>query len=229
MTDDNVILRDLNQRFDHAALSSETDEKAVRTACDEAVRLGFFSVAVNPVWTSLVAELLADTQVKVLGVAGFPLGASRTNIKAAEASNGVADGAHEMDMVANIGHLISGEFARVEEEISTIRRALPYNVVLKVIIEAGKLTEQQQVDATRAVANGGAQFVKTCTGFFGGATTGQVATLVRAAAGEIEVKASGGIKTLEQCRELLGAGATRLGSSASASIMAELAEAEGGH
>jgi len=226
MTDD-LILHDLHRRFDHAALAPETDEKAVRLACSEAVRLGFFSVAVNPVWTSLVAELLTGTQVKVLGVAGFPLGASRTNIKAAEASNGVADGAHEIDMVANIGHLVSGEFAEVEREISTIRRALPYNVVLKVIIEAGRLTERQQIEATRAVANGGAQFVKTCTGFFGGATVDQVTTLVKAARGEVEVKASGGIKTLDQCRRLLAAGASRLGASASVSIMKEFTESNG--
>ncbi|MCP4684669.1 MAG: deoxyribose-phosphate aldolase [bacterium] len=228
MTDDKILC-DLNRRFDHAALAPETDESAVRLACDEAIRLGFFSVVVNPVWTSLVADLLTGSQVEVLGVAGFPLGASRTNIKAAEASNGVADGAHEIDIVANIGHLVSGQFLKVEQEISTIRRALPYNVALKVIIEASKLTAQQQIDATRAVAHGGAQFVKTGTGFFGGATVEQVGTLYKAAAGEIEVKASGGIKTLAQCRELLSAGATRLGASASVSIMAELTKTEGGH
>lgn len=227
MTDEQIF-KDLPRRFDHAALAPEVDEASVRRACDEAVRYGLFSVAVNPAWTSMVAELLRGTQTKVLGVAGFPLGAGRTNIKAAEASNGVADGAHEIDMVANIGHLVSGEFKKVEEDISKVRRALPYNIVLKVIIEAGKLSERQQIDATRAVINGGAQFVKTGTGFFGGATVEQVRTLVTAAGGEIEVKASGGIRTLEQCRELLKAGATRLGSSASGSIIDQLRKHIGG-
>lgn len=224
----NVILHDLHRRFDHAALAPETDEKAVRRTCEEALQYGFFAVAVNPVWISLVSELLAGSPLKVLGVAGFPLGASRTNIKAAEASNSVADGAHEIDLVANIGHLVSGEFSAVEREVASVRQVLPYNIVLKVIIEAGKLTEQQQVEATRAVVNGGAQFVKTGTGFFGGVTVNQVETLVRAAGDKIEVKAAGGIKTLNQCRDLLRAGATRLGSSSSVSIMKQLAESAGG-
>ena len=219
---DEPILHNLNRRFDHAALFPETDEAAVRTACEQALKHEFFSVAVNPVWVSLAADLLRSSASKVLGVAGFPLGANRTNIKAAEASNCVADGAHEIDMVANIGHIVSERWSDVESEIATIRRALPYNVVLKVIIEASKLTEQQQIEATRAVVAGGAQFVKTGTGFFGGATVGQVSTLVAAARGEIEVKASGSIKTLAQCRELLTAGASRLGSSSSVSIMREL-------
>jgi len=97
-------------------------------------------------------------------------------------------------------------------------------VLLKVIIEAGKLTTAQQADATKAVVNGGAQFVKTCTGFFGGATVDMVQRLSAAADGQIEVKASGGIKTLAQCRELIEAGASRLGTSSSVSIMGELAD-----
>ena len=109
-----------------------------------------------------------------------------------------------------------------EKEISEVRKALPHNVILKVIIEAGCLEIGQQVEATKAVINSGAQFVKTCTGFFGGATVEQVRTLCNAAGGQIEVKASGGIRTLAQCRQLLEAGATRLGSSASVAIMQEL-------
>jgi len=103
-----------------------------------------------------------------------------------------------------------------------MRRNLPYNVLLKVIVEAGKLSLQQMSEAAAAVIGGGAQFVKTSTGFFGGATVEQVETLCRESDGNIEVKASGGIRTLEQCRQLLGAGASRLGSSASAMIMKEL-------
>jgi deoxyribose-phosphate aldolase len=138
-----------------------------------------------------------------------------------EAVKGVRDGAHEIDMVTNIGWLVSDRFSLAETEIAEVRKVLPYNVVLKVIIEAGFLSEKQRINATRAVINGGAQFVKTCTGFFGGATVEQVRTLHRAAAGQIEVKASGGIRTFEQCRQLLEAGATRLGSSASVAIIRE--------
>lgn len=213
---------DLNLRFDHAALHPEADERTIRTLCGQARKWRFCSVAVNPSWVRTASEELQGSSVKVLSVAGFPLSASRTDVKVFEAVKGVSDGAREIDMVANVGWLVSGRFSEVESEIDEVSRNLPYNVILKVIIEAGKLNREQQVLATKCVVNGGAQFVKTCTGFFGGATVEQVRTLHEAAGGKIEVKASGGIRTLEQCRRLLEAGATRLGSSASVEIMQEL-------
>jgi deoxyribose-phosphate aldolase len=220
------IPTDLNRRFDHASLHQEVNEQDIIQLCHDAVTYDFYAIAINPVWVSLARETLQKSRVKILSVAGFPLGASRTDIKVAEAVKGVSDGAHEIDMVANIGWLASGQFEKAEAEINEIRRNLPYNVILKVIIEAGKLTEKQQSEATRAVVNGGAQFVKTCTGFFGGATVTQVKILHRAAGGQIEVKASGGIRTLKQCRQLLEAGATRLGSSSSVAIMNEFKNPE---
>lgn len=216
------LLENINLRIDHAALKPDVGEMAIRNLCDEARRYRFFSVAVNPVWVPLAGDELRGSDVRILSVSGFPLGASRTDIKVAEAVKGIADGAHEIDMVANIGWLVENNFGRVEQEIAEVRSVLPHNVILKVIIEAGCLTEQQQVAATAAVINGGGQFVKTCTGFFGGATVEQVQTLFTAAGGQIEVKASGGIHTLKQCLELLRAGATRLGSSASVEIMQEI-------
>ncbi|MEW5994325.1 MAG: deoxyribose-phosphate aldolase [Candidatus Zixiibacteriota bacterium] len=216
------ILENLQRRFDHAALKPETDEAAVRRLCAEARQFHFFSVAVNPVWVRTARDELRGTDVKVLSVAGFPLGANRTDVKIMEAVKGVSDGAQEIDMAANIGWLVSDRFSDAEREIAEVRKALPHNVLLKVIIEAGSLTESQQAAATRAVVNGGAQFVKTCTGFFGGATVEQVRTLYAAAEGRIEVKAAGGIRTLEQCCRMLEAGATRLGSSVSVDIMREL-------
>lgn len=216
------LLHHLNRRFDHAALRPEVDEAAIRKLCDEAREYGFYSVAVNPVWVGTAADALRGRDVKILTVSGFPLGASRSDVKLIEAAKGVSDGAHEIDMVANIGWLAASRFYPAEEEIAEMRKALPHNVILKVIIEAGCLTEMQQIEATKAVINGGAQFVKTCTGFFGSATVQQVRTLHKAAGGHIEVKASGAIRTLEQCRQLLEAGATRLGSSSSVAIMQEL-------
>jgi deoxyribose-phosphate aldolase len=216
------ILDDLHRRFDHAALKPDVDERAIRRLCDEAREFQFYSVAVNPVWTGAARDFVQGSGVKVLTVSGFPLGASRTDVKVTEAVKGVSDGAHEIDMVANIGWLVSGRFSDAEEEIAEVRQALPHNVILKVIIEAGCLPGDRRFDAVKAVVNGGAQFVKTCSGFFGGATVEQVRTLHEAARGRIEVKASGGIRTLQQCRQLLEAGATRLGSSASVSIMQEL-------
>lgn len=194
----------------------------MRQACREAKTHQFFSVAVNPVWVTTACDELQGSNVKILSVAGFPLSASRTDVKLFEAIKGVSDGAHEIDMVANVGWMVDGRFSAVEAEIAEIRKGLPFNVLLKVIIEAGKLSVEQQRKATRAVVAGGAQFVKTSTGFFGGATVDQVRVLSEEAAGEIEVKASGGIRTLAQCRELLEAGATRLGSSSSVAIMNEL-------
>ena len=218
------IVKDLNLRFDHAALKSEVNEKAILKLCNEAMDHNFYSVAVNPVWTKIAADALQGSSVKVLSVSGFPLGAARTDIKVIEAVKGVSDGATEIDMVANIGWAVSGMWKEVEEEIRIVRENLPHNVLLKVIIEAGKLTIDQQTKATKCVINAGAQFVKTSTGFFGGATALQVSTLVSAANGNIEVKASGGIRSLSQCRELLEAGASRLGSSASVDIMEELSK-----
>jgi len=217
------ILKNLNRRLDHAALKSNVTETTIRTACREAVEHRLYALAVNPAWVPVARDELAASDTRILSVAGFPLGASRPDIKADEAARGVRDGAREIDMVANIGWLRDRDrLTDVEKEIKLVRQAIPYNVILKVIIECPMLTVEQMHDATLAVINGGAQFVKTATGFFGGATVDQVRTLHRAAAGQIEVKASGGITTLDHCRNLLDAGATRLGTSSSVAIMNEL-------
>ncbi|MFQ5499273.1 MAG: deoxyribose-phosphate aldolase [Candidatus Zixiibacteriota bacterium] len=214
---------DLHRYFDHAALKPEVTEQQIIRLCAEARRFGFFAVAVNPVWVTTAHKECTGSSVQVLSVSGFPLGAARTDVKVIEAVKAVSDGASEIDMVANIGWLVDGQTKKAEEEIAEVRSNLPFNVILKVIIEAGKLQEQQQLEATKAVLGGGAQFVKTCTGFFGGATVEQVRTLRRAAGQNLGVKASGGIRTLQQCQDLIDAGADRLGSSASADIMKELA------
>ncbi len=214
-------LTNLNKRFDHAALRPETTEEQIHALCDEARQYDLFAVAVNPVWVSLARTNLAGTSVRVVSVAGFPLGANRSETKVAEAVRAVDDGAQEIDMVANIGWIISRQYEKAADEIGMVRKNLPYNVLLKVIIEAGLLPKNQLHDCVKIVVDGGAQFVKTSTGFFGGATVDQVATLVGAARGQVEVKASGGIRSLQQCREFLEAGATRLGSSSSAAIMHE--------
>lgn len=254
-------LIDLNRRFDHAALKPETTEADIVRLCQEAVEYELFAVCVNPVWVARCREELAGTEegrqstplrvssVRIASVAGFPLGANRTEVKVDEAVRAVVDGAHEIDMVANIGWILDGRMAEVAREIRAVRDALPhivalpynvdpphndaikndagladkaaieYGVVLKVIIEAGLLSPAQMAAATRAVIEGGAQFVKTSTGFFGGATAEQVRTLFAAVEGRVEVKASGGIRTAEDCVRMIEAGATRLGSSASAEIL----------
>ncbi|NOY88447.1 MAG: deoxyribose-phosphate aldolase [FCB group bacterium] len=219
MTD---IYENLNLRFEHTALKPETTTKDIEKLCQEALLWQFYGVVVNPVWVKECQTILRNTKIKIISVCGFPLGANRTDIKTMEAVKAVNDGANEIDIVANIGWLVADEFTKAEKEITEIRKSLPYNIILKVIIEANKLNKEQQINATRSVINGGAQFVKTGTGFFGGVTIEQVKTLYHAARGQIEIKAAGGIKEPKQARELIEAGASRLGCSSSIQIMEQL-------
>jgi deoxyribose-phosphate aldolase len=211
----------LNKYFDYAALHPEVAQADIEKLCAEAVTFDFFAVCVNPVWVETAVKSLSGSDVKVASVAGFPLGASQTSVKVIEAAEAAQLGAHEIDMVANIGWLCSNRYVEAEAEIRKVRRNLPDGVLLKVIIECGKLSPIQQHEATRTVINAGAQMVKTGTGFFGGADPELVKRLVASAAGQIGVKASGGIKTLEQCHQLIEAGAVRLGSSSCPAIMRE--------
>ncbi len=219
----NEVLNHLNRRLDHTLLRPDATADDINLLCEQAREYDFCSVIVNPCRVAIARDLLVGTETAVGTVCGFPLGANRTDIKVAEAIRAVSDGAREIDMVANIGYFVAGEFTRAETEIREVRQALPYNVVLKVIIEASLLSEENQRRAARSVALAGAQFVKTSTGFRGGATAEQVRALVEGGEGKIEVKAAGGIRTVRQCEELLRAGASRLGSSASVDIMEELA------
>jgi deoxyribose-phosphate aldolase len=218
---DYPILHDLARRFDHTLLRPEAGEADIRRLCDEARRYSFFGVCINPLWVRLAVECLDSTDIKVVSVSGFPLGGSRTDIKVAEACSAVEDGALEIDMVAPIGLMRDDRFADVEADIRKVRRNLPNPVTLKVILEVGLLTHRQIRNGVEAVINAGAQFVKTGTGFFGPCTTEQVVQLVDLSAGRTQVKAAGGIKTLGQCRALLEAGASRIGSSGSVAIIKE--------
>ncbi len=218
----NDLLKALNRRLDHSSLKPDVDEKLVLRLFDEAIKYDFFAVCVNPIWVKTAKEKLSGANTKVVSTAGFPLGANRSDIKSAEAAKAVKDGASEIDMVAHIGWIKSGDLKKVENEIAEVRKSIPYNVILKVIIEASLLTTSEQIEATKAVISGGAQFVKTGTGFFGDATVEQVQTLCKSAGGKIEIKASGGIRTVEQCRNLIRAGASRLGTSSGVKIMEEL-------
>jgi len=215
----------LNTYFDHALLSSETTRDDIVRLCSEAKEYAFFGIAINPCWVPDAKQELQGSGVKIIGVSGFPLSANTTKIKIAEAVQGVEDGADEIDMVANIGWLVSGEYVRAEREIAAIRLTLSSQVPLKVIIETPKLSPEMQIEAVKAVINAGAQFVKTATGFFGGATVEAVARLKQATGNQIRVKASGGIKSLADAEAMIRAGADRLGSSSSVAIMREIAAA----
>jgi deoxyribose-phosphate aldolase len=212
----------LARHLEHTNLRPDATEADIRQVCSQALQHEFRAVVVNPVWVPEACRELKGSYVSVVTVAGFPLGASRPEVKVVEAVRGAIDGAAEIDMVANIGWILAGDWQRAEAEITQVRKTLPLEAALKVIIEAPLLTKEQQIDATTMAINAGAQFVKTGTGFQGGVTVEQVRTLVQAARGNLRVKAAGGIRTVQQCLSLLEAGAERLGTSASPEIMREL-------
>jgi deoxyribose-phosphate aldolase len=207
--------------IEHTLLRINTTDTDIRHLCAQAIEHRFYSVVVNPVWIRTASSELTGTPIKVVAVAGFPLGANRTDIKVAEACESAEDGAHEIDLVANIGWLVSNRYLDVEAELRKVRRHLPKAIVLKVIVEAGRLSDKQAQEAAKVVFNSGAQYVKTGTGFFGGVTVQQVQTLASVTQGRIGIKAAGGIRTLADCRALLEAGATRLGCSSSIEILRE--------
>lgn len=212
----------INQMIDHTELKQEASEEEIKKLCAEALEYNFYSVMINPVWVKLARQELTGSKIKVGTVVGFPLGANRTEIKKQEALLAVADGADEIDLVANISGLANDQFEPVEDEIKIIREALPYNTILKVIIESNKLSIEQQQKAAKIVLSAGAQMVKSGTGFFGPVTIQQIETLKEAIGDKIEIKAAGGIKTLSFCYDLISAGASRIGCSASVAIMNEL-------
>ncbi len=215
------MIDDLNKYFDHSLLNPETKLEDIISLCRDALEYDFFGIAINPCWVIDAKKELSDSDVKIISVSGFPLSANRVDIKVAEAVKGVEDGADEIDMVANVGYLAMGEYGLVEKEISAVRKNLPEDILLKVIIEAPRITAMAQIEAVKVIINSGAEYVKTATGFFGEATVEIVERLHKAANGKIKVKASGGICDLQSTEELIKAGADRIGSSASVKIIEE--------
>ncbi len=215
------MIDELNKYFDHSLLYPETKLEDIISLCRDALEYNFFGIAINPCWVIDAKKELFGSDVKIISVSGFPLSANRVDIKVAEAVLGVEDGADEIDMVANVGYLAMGEYGLVEKEIAEVRKNLPEDILLKVIIEAPRITARAQIDAVKVIINAGAEYVKTATGFFGGATVEIVERLHKTAEGEIKVKASGGIRDLQSVEQLINAGADRIGSSASVKIMEE--------
>lgn len=209
--------------IDHTLLKPEASEADIRKLCEEAVQFGFASVCVNPSWVKSAATFLRGTRVPVCTVIGFPLGATLPDVKAYEARRAIFDGAREVDMVINIGALKSGDDCAVEEDIKAVVEAAHENGVLcKVIIETALLTDEEKVRACLASKNAGADFVKTSTGFSkGGATVDDVALMRRTVGSALGVKASGGVKGIEDARAMFEAGATRIGASVGVKIAQE--------
>jgi deoxyribose-phosphate aldolase len=212
------------QLIDHTLLRPEATPADIAQLCEEARQYGFFSVCVNPAWVRQAAELLRGSTVKVCAVVGFPLGAQAPEMKALEARRALREGAHEIDMVINIGALKAGDDTLVLRDMRGVVEACrERRAVAKVILETALLTEEEKVRACQLAVRAGAHFVKTSTGFSsGGATVEDVALMHRTvAAAGLKVKASGGIRSFAEVVRMIAAGASRIGSSASVKIVAE--------
>jgi len=215
----------LAKTIDHTLLKAIGTADQVRELCAEARKFGFASVCVNPVWVPLCAKELAGSGVMVCTVIGFPLGANQSEIKAAEAKLAVAQGAHEVDMVINIGAAKAGNWKTVEEDIGAVVAAAAGKAKVKVIIETCYLSDAEKAKACEAAQRAGADFVKTSTGFgTGGATPEDVKLMKKAVGGKLQVKASGGVRTYHDAILMLDAGADRIGASSGVAIIAELPE-----
>lgn len=215
--------RDWASLIDHTLLKPEASESDIRKLCEEAAKFGFASVCVNPAWVKKASEFLRGTNVPVCTVIGFPLGATLSDVKAYEVRRAIFNGAREVDMVINVGALKSGDDCTVEDDIRAVAEAAHENGVLcKVIIETALLTDDEKVRACIASKNAGADFVKTSTGFAkGGATVDDVALMRRTVGSALGVKASGGVKGIEDARAMFEAGATRIGASVGVKIAQE--------
>jgi deoxyribose-phosphate aldolase len=217
-------VREIAALIDHTLLKPQATGADIRRLCQEARQYEFAAVCVNPYWVALAASELAGSSVQVAAVAGFPLGANTTSIKAAETESAIAAGAREVDMVLNIGELCGGNLDAVRADIAAVvtaahaRRAL-----VKVILETALLTDDQKIAACTISQQAGADFVKTSTGFSThGATAHDVKLMRRAVGPKTGVKASGGIRTLEDVEAMRAAGATRIGTSSGVQIVEAL-------
>jgi len=212
--------------IDHTLLKPEATPEDIVKLCIQARHYGFATVCVNPCYVYLAARELKESPVKVCTVIGFPLGASDSAVKAAEAAAAVRAGASEIDMVMNIGFLKGRLLKEVKEDMEGVVKAArkeKRETVVKVILETGFLSDSEKIEACRIAVAAGANFVKTSTGFGkGGAEVSDVILLRRTVGQEIGVKASGGIRDLSTAIKMIEAGASRLGTSSAVSIIEEL-------
>ena len=212
-------IRRLLKTIDHTLLKQTAQREDIRKLCAEAVEYGFYSVCVQPVYVSACNEFLKNApQIKIACVVGFPMGENKTETKVFETKRAIADGADEIDMVICISAVKNGNYSYVKREIKQVVKAAKGSPV-KVILETSLLTRNEMVKAALCARDAGAAFVKTSTGYFGeGAKAEDVRLLKDTVKGACSVKASGGIKTAEQFREMLAAGADRIGTSSGKEI-----------
>lgn len=211
--------KNIAKMIDHTVLKAFSTRKDVIKVCKEAKEYGFFSVCINPTHIELAKKELEGSTVKVCTVIGFPLGANTSEVKAFETKDAIAKGAHEVDMVINIGALKDKEYDLVYKDIKAVVDAANKEALVKVIIETCYLTDEEKKIACELSVKAGADYVKTSTGFGTGGSTPEDIKLMRDVVGpNIGVKASGGVRTTEDAIKVIDAGASRIGASASISI-----------
>lgn len=214
----------LAQIIDHTLLKPEATREQIESLCDEAIRYRFACAMVNPIWVPAAVEMLSGTGIPVGVVLGFPFGASLVSTLRQEAAALVRLGAKELDMVIPIGQLKSGNHHAVQHTVRAVANiAHHHGAILKVILETAMLSVQEKLRGSELAIQGGADFIKTSTGFGGGGATAADVALIRGVAGgRCGVKASGAIRTLADVKAMLEAGANRIGASASVAIVREL-------
>ncbi|MCD1294468.1 deoxyribose-phosphate aldolase [Methanocella sp. CWC-04] len=213
--------KDLAKYIDHTNVRPYASEKDILKLCDEAIKYGFASACVASCWVPLAREKLSGSGVRVCSVVGFPFGAEIYHTKAFEAKTAVASGADEIDAVINIGYLKSGRLDYMASELSGIVEASG-NATVKIIIETCYLTPDEIIQASKLVRNSGAAFVKTSTGYGPSGARLEDVELIKTEVPGIRIKASGGIRTLEDANKFINAGASRIGTSAGPTIVEDL-------
>ena len=209
------------RRIDHTQLKPMASKSDIVKLCDEAKKYGFYAVCVNPYYVPLASKLLSGTDIKISSVVGFPLGATFTEIKAAEAERSIRLGASEIDMVMNISAFKSGDLEYVKGDIREVKERIG-DAILKVIIECCYLTDDEKILAAKICEEEGADYVKTSTGFGpGGAKLEDVRLLRKTLSPKVKIKAAGGIRTFEQAVKFIEAGADRIGTSSGVKIAEE--------
>ena len=210
---------ELNKYIDHTNLKQDISEQDLIKLVNEAKEYDFFSICINPCWVKQASELLAGSNTKVCSVIGFPLGANTTNIKVLEAKEAIENGASEIDMVINVSKLKDKDYEYVYNEIKKIKEAIGDNV-LKVIIEACLLTDEEKTIACQIIMKAGADFVKTSTGMSTGGATVEDVKLFKEVVGDTAlIKAAGGVRSYEDAISMIEAGANRIGTSGGVKIV----------
>jgi len=207
--------------IDHTLLRPDATDSDIMLLCEEAVEHGFFSVCIHPSFVRRSKQILSASKIKISTVIGFPLGANTSHVKQYEALEAVLSGADELDIVINTGFVKSNNWKAAEKELADIM-TITRGVIHKIIIETCNLTDDEKKKAAFMVMKTGAEFIKTSTGFgAGGAEVKDVELIKSATNGKIGIKAAGGIRTFNQVREFINAGATRIGTSSGVAIVQE--------